>query len=209
MLIYKVTNKLNGKIYIGKTKQTLSKRKARHYECAKHQSDTNFHSALRKYPKDVFLWQIEKECKDENELNEYEIYSINKYDTYKNGYNMTEGGDGGRTYKKGDLLYEKIKNKLGKWKNGNPGATQNAIQKRIESFKKVNWPSGKSHGNYGKPRIDMLGKPPHNSKPVIIDTIEYTTTGEAAKALGIFNSEIIRQRCISSSKKWENYKYKN
>lgn len=209
MIIYKVTNTLNGKIYIGKTKQSLSKRKARHYESANHKSDTNFHSALRKYPKEAFLWEIEMECKDENELNESEMYFINKYDTYKAGYNMTLGGTGGITYKKGDLLYEKIKDKLGKWKNGNPGATPIAIEKRLESFKKVNWPSGKLHGNYGKPRIDMLGKPPHNSKIVIIDGIEYNTTGEAAKALGIFDSEIVRRRCISTSKKWENYKYKN
>jgi hypothetical protein len=47
-----------------------------------------------------------------------------------------------------------------------------------------------------------------NSKPIIVDGIEYKSTGIAAKMLGIKNGEIVRVRCHSKSKKWENFKYK-
>lgn len=204
MIIYKVTNKLNNKVYIGKTIQSLAKRKARHYESANRNSDTNFHSALRKYPKDAFLWEIEKQCNNEDELNESEMYFITKYDSYKSGYNMTIGGSGGITYKKGDLLYERIKNKLGKWKNGNPGATTEAITKRIESFKKVNWISGESHGNYGHnhnigiltgKKNPMFGKTPANARKIKINGVSYDSIKKASLELKMAEATI-RKRCL-------------
>lgn len=207
MIIYKVTNTLNGKIYIGKTKQSLSKRKARHYESANHKSDTNFHSALRKYPKEVFLWEIEMECTDENELNESEMYFINKYDTYKTGYNMTLGGNGGLTFKKGDALYERIKHKLSNWKNGNPGATPEAIAKRVQTFKKTKWVSGKQHGNYGHKhnigilvgeKNPMFGKTPTNARKVKINGVTYDSIKKASLELKIAENTI-RRRCLNKN----------
>lgn len=208
MIIYKVTNLKTNKIYIGKTIKSLKERTIGHYDQALYMnSQTNFHRALRKYNKSDFKWEVLCECISNDELNQKEIFYINEFDTYKTGYNMTEGGDGGATFKKGDRLYHRIKHKLSNWKNGNPGATKEAIAKRVETFKNTKWVSGKNHGNYGKPRIDMLGKVAHNSKPVIIDGIEYVSTGIAAKELGLKDSEIVRVRC--HSKKWKNYKYKN
>jgi group I intron endonuclease len=213
MLIYKVTNKLNGKIYIGKTKQTLSKRKIAHYERVKYNSPTNFHNALRLYSKDDFIWEVLMECNDENELNQYEIHFIKKYDTYKTGYNMTEGGDGGITYKKGNLLYEKVKDKLGKWKNGNPGATPTAIQKRIETFKNVKWISGEKHGNYGHnhnagiligEKNPMFGKTPTNARKVKINGVYYDSLKKASNELKMAE-KTIRNRCLDITNK--NYEF--
>ena len=109
MIIYKVTNKLNNKIYIGKTKQSLSKRKVAHYKSANDNSPSNFHNALRFYSKDDFIWEIKLVCKTESDLNKYESHFIEKYDTYKNGYNMTLGGDGGLISTNNEKYYEKIK----------------------------------------------------------------------------------------------------
>lgn len=207
MIIYKVTNKLNDKIYIGKTMQSLSKRKASHYKKIKYKSNTNFHRALRKYPKNVFLWEIEKECKNEIELNESEIYFINKYDAYKTGYNMTLGGDGGTTFKNGDNLYKKIKHKLSNWKNGNPGATPEAIAKRIETFKKTKWVSGKYHGNYGHKhnigilvgeKNPMFGKTPTNARKVKINGVDYNSIKHASRELNL-SEPTIRKRCLDKN----------
>jgi group I intron endonuclease len=209
MIIYKVTNTKNTKIYIGQTVGTLKSRKLVHFKRMLEGSETNFHRALRKYGKEVFIWETIHICNSKEELNKFEIFFIKKYNSYKDGYNMTLGGDGGMTYRKGDVLYERIKHKLGKWQNGNPGATPIAIKKRIESFKSVNWPSGESHQSYGKERKFLQGVPTHNAYPVIIDNIEYRTTGEAARILNLKDSEVVRCRCKSTSKKWKNYNYKN
>ena len=209
MIIYKVTNLLNDKVYIGKTVSTLTKRRLNHYSSIKNKSSiTNFHNALKKYPKNSFVWEVLDTAETIEELNILEIKYIDKFNSYKSGYNMTTGGDGGITYKKGTELYERTKHKLGNWKNGNPGSTPEAIKKRVETFKNVKWKSGKNHGNYGKSRLDMLGKPSNNSKPVIVNGIEYLSTGVAAKELGLNSSEVVRVRCNSTSKKWKNYYYK-
>ena len=137
MIIYKVTNLSNGKVYIGKTTLTLNTRKARHYASANRGSETNFHRALRVYSTECFKWEISSKANDENQLNELEILYIKEYNSYKEGYNMTEGGDGGVTIKKGTELYERVKHKFSNWKNGNPGATPEAIKKRVETFKTI------------------------------------------------------------------------
>lgn len=55
MIIYKVTNKINGKVYIGKTKYTLNDRKSQHFsECKLYNTHNKFHNALRKYERRNF-----------------------------------------------------------------------------------------------------------------------------------------------------------
>ena len=60
-IIYKVTNKINNKIYIGKTCTTLEKRKSEHYREARYCEkwdikDNKFHKALLKYKYEDFIW---------------------------------------------------------------------------------------------------------------------------------------------------------
>lgn len=92
-IIYKVTNKVNGKSYIGQTRYTLEFRWRQH----QHKKDnTYFHNAIRKYGVENFNIEILEECNYED-LNSKEIFYIAKFDTFKNGYNLTIGGDGNRT----------------------------------------------------------------------------------------------------------------
>jgi len=207
MIIYKVINLINNKIYIGKTIQELNLRKLNHYNQSTRGSQTNFHKALLKYNKSDFLWEEIHRCSSIIELNKMECFYINKFNTYKCGYNMTEGGDGGLTYRKGDELYQKIKHKLGKWKNGNPGATECAINKRKETFKKTKWVTGKNHGNYGHSNNKgiMTGSKNPSAKPVIINQIEYETIVQASKILNI-SEDAVRYRCRSD--KYLNYNFK-
>lgn len=98
-IIYKVTNKINNKIYIGQTRNTLDKRKSEHYREARYCDkwnikDNKFHKALLKYSYEDFIWEIEDDSAlSSEELLEKEIYYINKYDSFKYGYNSTIGGD--------------------------------------------------------------------------------------------------------------------
>lgn len=91
-IIYKVENLINHKIYIGQTIKTAQERWNHHLCEASLGSELYFHRALRKYGKDNFNWSIIEEI-DNNKLNEKEIYWISYYNSYKNGYNLTPGGD--------------------------------------------------------------------------------------------------------------------
>lgn len=90
--IYKIYNDINNKIYIGKTVTSISKRWSQH----RHDYliyDWHLYKAMRKYGfEHFFIEQIEES--DNLLLNEREKYWIEYYDSYKNGYNSTVGGDG-------------------------------------------------------------------------------------------------------------------
>lgn len=88
--IYKITNLINNKVYIGKSVNIL-KRWSQH----KNATDSSpLHLAIQKYGIDNFKLDILELCKPE-ELNEKEIYWIKQYNScFGEGYNATQGGDG-------------------------------------------------------------------------------------------------------------------
>ena len=100
-IIYKFTCKVNGKSYIGQTTNLRFKERIRRHEIDK--IDTHFYRARDLYGWDNFeLSIIENNISLDipNLLNEREIYWINYYQSFDNGYNSTRGGDGGNTYEK-------------------------------------------------------------------------------------------------------------
>lgn len=101
MIVYKATNKTNGKVYIGLTTKSLAKRRAgHHHEAKKLNSQLAFHRAIRKYGRDGFSWEVIEELEDTESLLAREIYWIDYYGSFgKNGYNMTTGGEGTFGYK--------------------------------------------------------------------------------------------------------------
>lgn len=90
MIIYKITNLVNGKVYVGQTRRTLEKRKQQHLKAAKSGVNTHIYNAIRKHGEDNF--KFEKICDVENEadLNVLEQYYISLYDSVKRGYNMID-----------------------------------------------------------------------------------------------------------------------
>lgn len=102
--IYKITNKVTGKSYIGQTRYTVEFRWRQH----QHKKDgCYFHNSIHKYGAENFTVEILEEC-DFKDLDSREIYYIAKYDTFNNGYNTTIGGDGRRKIIT-DNQYEEIK----------------------------------------------------------------------------------------------------
>lgn len=102
--IYKITNDINNKIYIGKTEFSIRKRFDEHcLDCWKRKNENRpLYSAMRKYGIKHFHIELIEETTDPNER---EIYWIEQYNSYKDGYNATKGGDGKRKYNY-DLVYE-------------------------------------------------------------------------------------------------------
>lgn len=107
--IYKVTNLINGKIYIGKTLLTVEKRWKEHCEDYKKQRNEKrpLYSAMNKYGIENFKVEQIEECSDKN-INEREVYWIEYYQSFKQGYNATIGGDG-KAYLDYDLICETYK----------------------------------------------------------------------------------------------------
>jgi len=106
--IYLATNRVNGKRYVGKTIFDLKKRKIGHKSCAEMGSETYFHRAIRKYGFGRFRWVVVADSIDEDCLDEAEQLSIDILSTRSPfGYNMTDGGDGGKGRKQ--PLAEKIR----------------------------------------------------------------------------------------------------
>lgn len=97
MIIYKATNLINGKIYIGQTTQTLEKRKKQHKNSIKYAKSKCrvFARALKKYGVENFSWSIVDIANSIEELNAKESYWIQKLDTivdHGKGYNLNTGG---------------------------------------------------------------------------------------------------------------------
>lgn len=105
--IYCFENKINGKLYIGQA-QNIKERIRHHIKSKDH---LYIHKALRKYGVDNFNFYILEFCSIDK-LSELEIYYIQKYNTFKYGYNLTAGGEGG---KRGVKLSKKQKSLISKY----------------------------------------------------------------------------------------------
>ena len=96
VFIYKITNSLTGKVYIG---QTIRNPQTRFYEHMNDKlSNDYFHSAVRKYGADAFTYEVIDTAENQEELNRKEMMWIKYYNAYakdetSNGYNTNYGGD--------------------------------------------------------------------------------------------------------------------
>lgn len=93
MIVYKATNKIDGKCYVGQTKRTIEIRIKEHEKQCKNYL---FYRAIEKHGIENFEWEILCECETREELNEKEKYYIKLLNSNSNGefgYNLTKGGE--------------------------------------------------------------------------------------------------------------------
>lgn len=103
--IYKITNDINDKIYIGKCCSTIEDRYKEHLRDYKKSRMENrpLYSAMKKYGVEHFKIEQIDECED-IVLSDKEQYWITYYNSYQNGYNATLGGDGSLLYDHSAIL---------------------------------------------------------------------------------------------------------
>lgn len=147
--IYKITNLVNNKIYIGQVyNKSIDDRFNRHCNSANKTSKSYLVRAIYKYGKENFKVEQIEECYSISELNEREKYWIAYYNSTnsKIGYNLTPGGEGGNTYLcKSEEEMSVIKNKIS---NANKGKNNgNSNQLKVKSIK-----TGEEH------HFDTLGE---------------------------------------------------
>lgn len=130
--IYKITNQINGKVYIGQSIHIKQRWKEHISDAIKEYSDAPIHRAIRKYGKENFLFEIIEEC-DQQELNDKERYWISHFNSTVrgNGYNLTYGGDCNNSLVDYQTIYEL-------WDKGY------TTGKIVEYFQSINTPINRS-----------------------------------------------------------------
>jgi len=114
--IYKITNLVNGLIYVGCTINSLTHRFDEHlYRCFKTDYKSKLYNSIKKYGKENFIIELIEEC-DLNVIYETEKKYIEKLNTFKNGMNSTLGGEGCLGYVHSPEIRKKISENT---KNGN------------------------------------------------------------------------------------------
>lgn len=103
--IYKIVNDINDKIYVGLTFRTIQCRFKQHVCDSKRNTDKHrpLYNAMNKYGVEHFSVVEIEQC-DDNEANARESYWIQYYDSYKNGYNATLGGEGRLLYSPEEII---------------------------------------------------------------------------------------------------------
>ena len=190
--IYKITNSVNDKVYIGQTKASVEERWTWHLRaagCENAPYKSKLYSAMRKYGRDKFSIEVIEECSIED-LNEREKYWIAKFDSKRNGYNITTGGDGFNVID--DYEEKRI---LALWKDGK---TQNEIYeitgRYIKGIRRILLQHGVTrkeiHDRCRKTIAEQLSKPVYAYNLNGEFVAEYESCGAAALATGVHKTTI-------------------
>jgi group I intron endonuclease len=103
-IIYKITNTINGKVYVGLTTQGLASRMSEHkYRLLRNKRDHKLYRAFRKHGFENFKFEAVCTALNEKDLPDLEMGFIRRYDSFINGYNMNIGGS---------MVSEETRNKL-------------------------------------------------------------------------------------------------
>lgn len=207
MIIYKITNVVNRKIYIGQTVTPLSIRKSGHkHETLKRNDKCAIHKAMRKYGFENFTFEIIDICTTREELNKSEIYWIKELDSrnQKKGYNLTKGGDAPPVMIGKDNPSYGVKKpwlvELNKARRIHPKRikkTREEINKSISESQKIAWKEGKHSSElfkkFARERIGTINIA--TAKPIICNETGklYPSACNAAKSLGISQGNISAQ----------------
>ena len=172
--IYKITNLVNDKCYIGKTKYESAIRWRDHING--YHPSSSIHKAIKKYGINNFSFEIIENNVSECLLNDLEQYYINLFNSKTpNGYNLTDGGDCGKGYKP-------TIETLAKMSACRKGVPWTPLQREVLSKCRV------GNNNAGKP-VAMIDRNTHE----VLKT--FKSVVQASKETGIERSTI--QKCAN------------
>lgn len=98
MIIYQVTNTVNGKRYIGQTRNTLEHRKNSHLVRVRNGTNRPLYNAIRKYGLSSFKWEKLETVKNLQQLDARETFYIKEANSlHPNGYNLMAVGNNGHS----------------------------------------------------------------------------------------------------------------
>jgi group I intron endonuclease len=213
--IYKFTNKINGKIYIGQSRNIKSRWREHKFWYKK--ENTYFYNAINKYEWGNFDKEVLIEITDDNWtkqlLNFYETYFVFYYDTmnYQKGYNIKFPGADGK-------LSEEVKRKMSLAQKGHSVSKETRILMRIAALgrkqsqetinKRILKLKGKKRTEEQKERIRgknnlLYGKTNGKEKKIIcIETNKIYDSSRQAQEIFNKNSNHISECCLGQRKTW-------
>ena len=207
MVIYKITNLLNGKFYIG---QDIK-------------NDVNYFGsgilikkAIKKYGKKNFKKEILEFCSTKEELDYKEIFYINELKAIENGYNISIGGTGGpnfvgknhseETKKRLKEVWEKRKKEDGFTHNMTGFKHNQEVKEKMSKSRKGKY-KGENNPMYGKKHSEesrkKMGKPMlgENNPMYGKKQSEDTKKNISKKVIGENNHFFGRKHSVESKKK--------
>lgn len=186
--VYKITNKITGKIYIGITNQGSGARYRHHWYESRIGEPSPIHRSMAEYGEDNFTLEIIDFAETYEELKEKEKFWIKKFNsTDRNiGYNLTEGGDGtfGRTHS--EETKEKIRQKA-------LGRKISEETKKKMSEARIGKCSDKQREHLKKISIQAKAIPVLQFSKTGEFIAKYESVSEAARQTGINGDTIERQ----------------
>lgn len=145
--IYLISNDINNNVYVGKTVSTINDRYNKHIsEAFTQHSNYAIHRAMRKYGINHFKITEIETCSLE-EVSEREIYWIKYYNSYYNGYNETQGGEGNLKYDY-DIIYSLFLSGMNQKEIAQKlGCEKHTITRALKNFDLT--PQQRQKGKYG------------------------------------------------------------
>jgi group I intron endonuclease len=194
--IYKITNIINDKIYVGFTSQTIEKRFNQHKSKSRGDNLDKLHKAMKKYGVDNFNIELISEHPTINDALANEKKLISELDLTKNGYNLSSGGEWSPNEKiklRGRTFTEEHRKNISKNHADIRGDKNPFFGKKhtLESREKISKNHVDMRGEkspfFGKKTITSFkpGKDHPNSKPITINSVEYFSISDACKTLNI------------------------
>lgn len=200
-IIYKHTNKINGKSYIGQTCQDPARRWRE--DGSGYKDSPLFWKAIQKYGWENFTHEILEEELSQSEANLREQYWIAYYNTYgenANGYNLTPGGNNYmKELWKNSEYKEKMKHSFSESRKKQNLEEKQKVQERLLKGLHESW----ADKTWRENRIESLkGENNPNSKKVYNPESGqiFNTIVEAAKWCGLKSVSGIGQCCIKKQK---------
>lgn len=203
MIIYKITNTINGRVYIGQTVTSLARRWSQHTTSKK---NSPMYNAFRKYGAENFTIEVVCSALSPEHLNELEQHFIKAYDSMvPKGYNLTSGGDSAFTRSqhtrdlqsqamKGHEVSQETRDKISATLMGRPGVRKGATHTEEAKAKISAAQTGRklSKETRDKMKAAKLGTKTYNSRAVMcIETgTVYVSSSAAAKELNLGQSSI-------------------
>lgn len=173
MQVYKLTNKIDGKVYIGKSSNP-HQRLIRHLSIAKTGGNKKhdyqyLHRAINKHGKENFVFEIIEICSSDQEAFQREKYWIEYYQSniLDKGYNLNEGGLGGGS--PSNETKEKISRSLSGRINSLPGLLNRLFRLfcLIPGYKQNHYKSA-NEINLDKKRSEILSA---NNLPIVVNNL--------------------------------------
>ena len=200
MIIYKITNKINNKVYIGQTIRSLKKRWIEH--CCKGSCCPFIHRAIAKYGVDNFTIEQIDHSHSREELDNKEVFWIEFYNSIApNGYNLTSGGETNKN------INEEVRRKISDGHKGEKNhrfgthISEEHKQKISEANKGIKWSKER--------RLKITGsKHPRARAVICVETGEVFDCIKSASENKKLNHRNISNVCLGKRKTCGNFHWR-